>query len=117
MARGRAFDPWAEAQAMGLRVEEGRLARGLVGEYRHHRRLIVLARGQTERQRRSTLTHELMHAVAGDVPTMLGFLHDKQERRARQATAELLVLPEEYAAAEAMHGPHLDMIARELIVD
>ena len=114
---GSAFDPWVEAERLQLCVEERRLRSGHLGEYHHARALILLAPGMTFRQARSTLTHELMHARAGDRPTHLGFLHAKQERRARIATAELLVDPQEYASAEQLVGPHADMIARYLDVD
>ena len=115
--RGMEYDPWQHAELLGLRVEERRLKSGILGEYRHQQRLILLSPRMVHRQARSTLTHELMHAIAGDVPTPFGFLHAKQERSARIATARQLVVSDEYALAEILHGEHLDSIARELCVD
>lgn len=115
-ARGRRYDPWAHAQSLGVSVIEARLRGTLWGEYRHHDGLIVLRRGMTRREARCTLTHELMHAIAGDAPTRFGHLHRLRERRADWSAALLLVCPDEYALAEALYGPHRAALAAELDV-
>lgn len=113
---GKNYDPWAHAEALGVCVREGRLPALRWGEYRDTQRLIMLAKGMTRRGQRSVLAHEVQHAERRDVSTLFGPLHERQERRARLAAAQLLVSPLEYAVAEALHGPLDAYIADELDV-
>lgn len=112
----RDYDPWATAQAMGLTIFERRLPDGRRGEYWHHQRLIMLSPRMTGRELRSVLTHEIQHAICGDVPSPFGMIAARQEMRARRATARVLIDPDEYAHAEQLRGPHLPSIAYELNV-
>lgn len=114
--RGRRYDPWAEAERLGVAVTEARLRGDLWGEYRHDDRLIVLRRGLTRREGRCVLAHEIEHARAGDTPTRLGYLHHLRERRADRRAALLLVDPMEYALAEDLFGPVDALLAAELDV-
>lgn len=111
-----AFDPWAEAQRLGITVVERPLVRGRRGEYWHHERRIHLAEGLNYRQARATLTHELMHALAGDVPSPFGLISDRQELLARRRTAVALVDPVEYSEAERLRDGHVPGIAHDLDV-
>ena len=113
---GLDYDPWRHAERLQLTVEEHRLAGRRRGEYRHGERLIVLALGMSHREARSTLAHEIQHAVAGDLPTPFGPLHRRQEIRARRGAAHLLIDVDEYAAAEQLRDGHLRSIAADLDV-
>lgn len=113
---GKAYDPWAEAHRMGLTVVERRLRPGHRGEYWHRDRLIALTSGMTHREARSVLAHEIQHALAGDMFSPFGPVNARQELLARRATARTLIDPDEYAAAEAIRGPHLASIAHDLDV-
>ena len=99
------------AESLGLHLEHHES--GPKGYYQHHTRTISLRAGLTERQHRSTLAHELGHAIRGD--TFTGTVFDQRaERAADQFAAELLITSEAYQAAEAIHGPNLDAIGHEL---
>jgi Zn-dependent peptidase ImmA (M78 family) len=113
---GLSYDPWKHAQDLGLTVIEERLPSKVRGEYRHGDRLILLARGMSHRQERSTLAHEIQHAIAGDLPTQFGPRHYLQERKARRAASFMLVDPAEYAEAEMLREGHLGSIAFDLVV-
>lgn len=99
-----------------MRVLEGDLRRYRWGEYRDTERLIVLAHGMTRRAQRSVLAHEVAHAVTGDRLSLFGPFDQRQERRARLSAATMLVSCAEYAAGEALYGPHVGDIADELDV-
>jgi Zn-dependent peptidase ImmA (M78 family) len=113
---GKNYDPWQVAHDLGLEVVERRLRHGHRGEYWHREQLILLAPRMSHREARSVLTHELQHAVAGDVPSPWGLITHRQEQLARRATARTLISADEYAAAEDLRGPHLAAIAHELDV-
>lgn len=86
---------------------------GPKGWYSHHTRTISLRSNLTEREYRSTLAHELGHAVRGDTHT--GTIFDQRaERAADQFAAQLLIDHDSYARAEAIHGTALDAIGYEL---
>lgn len=87
---------------------------GAKGYYTHETRTISLRANLTERERRSTLAHELGHAVRGDEPTHNPYFHQRQERRADEYAANLLITPGAYAALEAQYGTAYDQIAYEL---
>jgi hypothetical protein len=113
---GLDFDPWFAAEAAGVRVGERRMRPGRRGEYDHAKRLIWLAPGLPYRVARATLTHELMHAHAGDVPSPFGLIVERQERLARRRTASLLIDAAEYAEAEALREGWVAGIAIDLDV-
>lgn len=113
---GLNYDPWQHATRLRLSVEEHRLPGRRRGEYRHGDRLILLAPGMSHREARSTLAHELQHAIAGDLPTPFGPLHQRQEARARRGAAALLIDAREYAEAEQLRDGHLRSIACDLEV-
>lgn len=109
--RGTTYDPWVHADELGLTIIERRLrrrpreCRWQWGEYRHNERTIILVPGMRTVEARSTLAHEIAHALAADEPTAFGFRAARQEARANLATFDRLICPTEYAAAEAMYGP------------
>lgn len=83
------------------------------GYYLHHAKRISLRDDLTERQLRSTLAHELGHAVRGDVPT--GTIFDaRAERAADQFAANLLITEEDYINLESLHDGALDPMAHDL---
>lgn len=99
------------AQSLGLTVTTHQ-GRGK-GYYLHHSRMISLRDDLTERQLRSTLAHELGHAVRGDVPT--GTIFDQRaERAADHFAANLLITEEAYIESEQRHDGRLDPMAHEL---
>lgn len=65
---------------------------------------------------RCTLAHEIGHHVLGHDPAATGWIQDRQERRADEYAARLLISPADYAAAEHAHGPHPGAIAAALEV-
>lgn len=113
---GLAYCPWEHADRLGLTVIERRLPPQRRGEYWHDERLIVLQAGMSHRAARSTLAHEVAHAIAGDRPTPFGPMHAKAEALASRRAALALVDAREYAIAEQLRGHHLPAIAHELNV-
>lgn len=87
---------------------------GAKGIYNDRHRTISIRKGLTERAHRSTLAHELIHAVFRDRLTGLEHLDRKMERRADKLAAELLITKDDYVDAESRHGPHDDALAYEL---
>ncbi|WP_408931096.1 ImmA/IrrE family metallo-endopeptidase [Corynebacterium sp. YSMAA1_1_D6] len=67
-------------------------------------------------QYRSVLAHELGHAHYGDTPTGNGHYDQRQERRADEYAARLLINPHDFEAAATWHHGHLPAIADELEV-
>lgn len=116
MQRRMQYRPAEHAAALGLRVEYFWPTTGRKGEYRHDERLIVIRPGMSHRQERCTLAHEIAHALAGDVRSAFGPVNARQESRADQRAAQLLVDLDEYRLAERLHGPHCGAIADELDV-
>lgn len=117
VARGRAYDPWGHAEALGLEViERRRLPHGDDGRYTLAEHRVELRRGLTARAARSVLAHEIQHALAADPPTRFGPVRARQETLARRRAALMLVDSSEYAAAEAIYGPNVAPLADELDV-
>jgi Zn-dependent peptidase ImmA (M78 family) len=77
-------------------------------------RTIRISPGMSERTARSVLAHELAHAVLGHVPADDVAARDRQEVRADEWAAQLLIAPAAYASAEAARGPHAPSIAFDL---
>lgn len=89
---------------------------GWRGAYEHATRTVTMVRGMSHREARSTLAHEVQHALAGDVPSPFGLIRQRQELLARRRTAQVLIDPDEYAQAELLRGPYSAAIAHELDV-
>ena len=105
-----------QRQAEQLGVTLKRHNGGPPGWYDHARRTIRTRRGMSARQYRSVLAHELGHAAYGDTPTGNGHYDQRQERRADEYAARLLISPIEFEAAAAWHQGHLPAIAAALEV-
>lgn len=65
---------------------------------------------------KSTLAHELGHAVYNDGHTGHGHVDRRQEHRADQFAAQLLIDPVELAELAKWHGDDLDSLAADLEV-
>ena len=102
----------AESMGVTLRRHNG----GKKGWYDHATRTISTRRGMSIQQYRSVLAHELGHAAHGDTPTGNGHYDQRQERRADEYAARLLISPAEFEAAATWHRGHLPAIADELEV-
>jgi Zn-dependent peptidase ImmA (M78 family) len=113
---GLAYDPWTHAEGLGLTVVVASLPDQWRGGYEHECSRILLSKELSLREARSTLTHEIQHALAGDTPTLFGFISAKQERLADQRTAIRLVDLDEYLRAEDQFGGHTASIANYLNV-
>lgn len=113
---GLEYDPWKHAHELGLTVVERVLPACMHGEYRHADRLVILREGLSQRAARSTLAHEIQHAIAGDRPGMPPAMHRKAELLACRRTAWVLIDPYEYAQAEREHDGHQASMAHALNV-
>lgn len=102
--------------AESLNVRIVRHDHGPPGWYNHDKRIISTRRGQSITQYRSALAHELGHAYYGDTPTGNGHFDQRQEQRADQFAARLLINAEEFENAAIWHQGHLPAIADELEV-
>ncbi|WKE50373.1 ImmA/IrrE family metallo-endopeptidase [Corynebacterium tuberculostearicum] len=102
------------AESMGVQLR--RHTGGCPGWYDHHRRIISTRRGQSIAQYKSVLAHELGHAAHRDTPTGNGHYDQRQERRADEYAAQLLINPHDFEAAAIWHHGHLPAIADELEV-
>lgn len=102
------------AESMGVQLR--RHSGGCPGWYDHRRRVISTRRGQSISQYKSVLAHELGHAAHRDSPTGNGHFDQRQERRADEYAARLLINPADFKAAAIWHHGHLPAIADELEV-
>ena len=113
---GLEYDPRSHAESLGIAIRSSELLPGWRGAYSHFRRTIYIVEGMSIREERSTLAHEVAHAIAGDEFTDFSFFSDKQEKRANLLASRALIDFEEYRRAEKLHGPHLPSLAYELNV-
>lgn len=96
---------------MGLDVEWCDLGEYRRGDYCEELARIRLNRRLTAAQATASLAHEIGHATFGDRHSTPAI-----ERRAWEYGSSLVIVPDEYAAAEAMVGPHVGALAVELEV-
>ncbi|MDK4286975.1 ImmA/IrrE family metallo-endopeptidase [Corynebacterium pseudodiphtheriticum] len=102
------------ADTLGVRLV--RHNGGPKGFYNHYARIISTRRGLSIAAYRSTLAHELGHAYYKDEPTENAHYSGKQERRADQFAAQLLLNEESVKAAMIWHNEHISPAAYELEV-
>lgn len=102
------------AESMGVQLR--RHTGGCPGWYDHPQRVISTRRGQSIAQYKSVLAHELGHAHYGDTPTGNGHFDQRQERRADEYAAQLLINPTDFETAAIWNHGHLPAIADELEV-
>ena len=100
----------AEALNVTLTHHEG----GAKGYYCHTTRTITTRRGLSAAQYKCTLAHELGHAFHHDTPTGNGHYDQRQENRAWQFAANLLIDMQELENACAWHQGNLAAVADEL---
>lgn len=96
----------------GLRLVERRGASR--GGFEPSTSTIRIEPGMSTRATCSVLAHELGHAVLGHVPTSDRSVRGRQEQRADEWAARLLISPRSYADAEQLRGPHAASLAFEL---
>lgn len=89
---------------------------GPPGFYDHCARTISTRRGLSASMYRSTLAHELGHAVYGDQPTHHGHFDQKQERRADRFAARLLINPHTFPTDYSWCQGRISELADELEV-
>lgn len=110
-------DPFDLAMALGVRIEYTDLTHlGRDGDSDPRTRTIRLQEGMLHRLERSVLAHELIHIIHGDLKTMFGYYNDRDERRADEQAAHMLIEITEYRIAEEKCGNHVEGIALELNV-
>lgn len=88
---------------------------GMLGGTDHEGRVIYLARGLTQAQRRATLAHELQHVDRGPVPPALVELDEAEVDQA--AARELIPLASLVEAVQWCHEQDVAEMAEELWVD
>ncbi|MGX1738579.1 ImmA/IrrE family metallo-endopeptidase [Corynebacterium flavescens] len=96
------------AEGRGYRVLWHR--RGPKAAWLPRRHAVTLQVGMGDADTLCSLAHELGHAHYNDPPGHFG----PHEIRADRFAAKLLVSPIDYAAAEALYGPHHTLLAHEL---
>ncbi|MGJ0388932.1 ImmA/IrrE family metallo-endopeptidase [Microbacterium sp. CGR1] len=84
------------------------------GGYEPRTATIRVTPGLSARTTCSVLAHELAHAMLGHTPTADAVERERQERRADEWAARLLITPAAYAAAERARGPHPASLAFDL---
>lgn len=89
------YDPYTHAAQLGLRVVWGDPGPGLAGIYHHTQRTAVIRDTMTDRAKRSTLAHEIVHHEYGDPPVFDPVWHAKREKRCDTIAAGRLITPED----------------------
>ncbi|WP_455905275.1 ImmA/IrrE family metallo-endopeptidase [Microbacterium sp.] len=84
------------------------------GGYEPQTATIRVSPGLTRRATSSVVAHELAHAVLGHTPTADPSIRARQERRADEWAARLLISADAYAEAEKARGTHPASLAFEL---
>lgn len=102
---------FAHAADLGLQVDWADLGDKRRGEYRDDRQLIVLNTRLTRAQATAALAHEVAHGVFGDRCST-----PRNERRANEYGAALIITVKEYQRAEREVGHHTGALADELCV-
>lgn len=86
------FDPWKLlCEAGDLATATAPLPDGEYGRYYHEHRVILLSSRLGQAARRSTLSHELVHAERGDLPGVTPWHDLKQEYAVERAAAMRLI--------------------------
>lgn len=97
LGRGIKYDPFMHAALLGLTASWERMDGPSVwGYYVHTERTVVLNYQLSSLQSRSTMAHEVQHALHGDVPMLHGPKHDARERRTECLAAAMLIDPLEF---------------------
>lgn len=102
------------AETLGVTVK--RHTGGGKGYYDAHTHTITTRRGMSIQQYKSTLAHELAHAMRKDVPIPDQTLHRRNELRVDRVAANILINEESFHDAVKWHQGHLPSVADELEV-
>lgn len=102
---------FAHAAVLGLDVEWRDLGSRRHGQFHYDTNCVVLNTRLTRAQATGALAHEVGHAVFGDRCSS-----PRNERRADEYGASLIILVKDYQAAERAVGPHAGALAEELCV-
>lgn len=86
------------------------------GYYHAPTHTITTRRGMSIQQYKSTLAHELAHAIRRDTPIDNEILHARNERRVDIIAANMLITKEAFIDAYIWHNGHMGAIADELEV-
>ena len=89
--RRERYHPYRHALDLGVSVVYQPLPDAMLGCWDPDTRTIYLQPGLDQRERRSTLTHELVHAIRGDEPCATTELELRQEATVELAAAQLLI--------------------------
>lgn len=112
-----AYDPWEELnrnpQLTLIRTE---LRPGLIGYYHHPLGLIFLDSRSNPRQQKCVLAHELQHFKFSDMPTKHRWFGLRQERRASELAAFLLVPADKLKRVLKIYPDDINKVADELDV-
>jgi Zn-dependent peptidase ImmA (M78 family) len=98
-AQRERYHPWRHAAELGVSVVFLTLPDGVLGCWCPEIRTIYLSPDLDQAERRSTLAHELVHAVRGDEPCATTELEIRQEAIVEVRAAELLVPLDDLASA------------------
>ena len=85
------YNPEDHATRLGVRVVYGDPGSKRNGIYLHNCRTIIIRATLTNRGKRSTLAHEIVHAEFEDEPTLDHVWHAKRERRCNIIAAQRLL--------------------------
>lgn len=106
------YDPWEHCATLGLRVIRRDLRAPLRACWHPPSRTVILDRGLSQRERRCSLAHELVHVERGDECRQAA----KVEAAVHLVAARRLITIEQLAGALAWtRDPHV--LADELWVD
>jgi Zn-dependent peptidase ImmA (M78 family) len=109
------YHPWRELARLGVDVRYTDLG-GLAGCWDPDTALIWLDNRLTQAERRSTLTHELIHAERGDEPCATEWHERHQERPVERAAALRLIAFDDLMDALAW-CMSMEEVTEELHVD
>ena len=104
-----------QARNAGIRIAEMPLGDDFMGFYANDKRLIVISSGLSAAQKRSTLAHELVHALNSD-DGCGGRCGAITERRTREKAAMRLIDLVDYQAAEYAYEGDTFLMAQDLEV-
>lgn len=108
------YHPWRALRGMaGWTFRVALLPAGVLGLTDHMTRTITLAPGQTQRQRRSTIAHEIVHAERAPFPVE----HSRLEERIVDQLSARRLVPFAVLLDAAKWARNLQELAEECWVD
>ena len=113
---GRRFDPYRSLAAVGVDFYVDAVDQELLGYYDDARRVVMVARGLRQVERRSTAAHEYVHAVRRDEPGCTEW-HERKQELAVARTAARLLIPVDDLVRALVWSTDAAEVAEELWVD